>query len=640
MAGTAAAQFNITGTVTGPSSAPVPLVELRLYTGTGIAIGIPVTVTSASGTYAINGLPSGSYLVEFRPPAVTRLLAAQLPVTVSGAHATRNAPLEAGVLLSGYVRDTAGVGIPAIDLQVRDRRTRELILTPGDDTDAVGFYDVVVPPSEYDLEWRAIAAGSLPWIPVVMREVVETDTVIDVTMVVGMFVSGRITDILGVPLAGANLDFIDQATGIKALTPGDNTLADGTFTAQVPVGVYTVVVKPLPGTHLLAGLLVNVNVATNMTGLNASLQPGVLVSGVVTGPGGQPVEGVDIDVNHAASGVPLTLAYDVTDIAGAYQIVVPQGAFDVVFSPPVATVLPCLTAAARTIVFDTVLNAALPAGALLTGSVTSGGVPVPGTDIDVINPLTGASQPLVDDGVGAAGTFATVVPLGTWHVEIEPPLATGLVAQRLLNRPVNGTVNLPVALVAGLRLTGTLTSAQGAPVPGANVDARRMSDLVEVFTPADHTNALGVYVMIVPAGNYRLVFKPGAPYTPADSLSLDNQLVLVDSVVNASMPGASAVDPTVLPGARVSGVRASPNPFNPLTRIRFTLGQAGPTRLAVHGLDGRLVRLLADGVLAAGDHEWTWDGRDDRGRPMSSGLYLAIVTSGGSSQSTKLALVK
>lgn len=639
-AGPAAAQFNITGTVTNPSAAPVPQVELRLFTGTGIAIGIPVTLTAANGTYLISGLPSGSYLVEFRPPAATHLLAARLPVTISGGPAVRNAPLAEGFLLSGYVRDTNGTGIPAIDLQVFDRDLNVQVFTPGDDTDANGFYDVVVPEGDYDLEWRAPAAGSQPWIPVTMRERIDTDISIDVTLVIGMLVSGRVVDYLGTPLGGVNLDFIDEATGIKALTPGDNTLVDGTYVARVPLGTYTVQAKPLPATRRRAAEITGVTVAANVAGLDFSLLPGVLLSGVATRPGGIPVAGVDVDVIDSATGALVLTPFDVTDLTGSYQLVAPQGTFDIVFSPPVATVLSCLTVSAQSTLLDKVVNAALTPGVVLGGTVTSGGLAVAGTDIDVIDPVTGRSIPLVGDGVGAAGTFSTVVPPGTWHLEFEPPLAAGLIAQRSLNVVVAGNLNLPVALVAGLRITGTVTDALGTPVAGVNVDAHRQSDLFEVFTPGDHTNALGVYQMIVAPDTYRLVFKPGAPYMAGTSFALDNQIVATDRVINLSFPGATSVDGEPTPALGLHSLRAEPNPFNPNTRIRFTLGRAGAVQVAVYGLDGRRVRMLVDDVLAAGEHEWSWNGRADDGRALSSGVYLAVALADGGAQSTKLVLVK
>jgi hypothetical protein len=65
-----------------------------------------------------------------------------------------------------------------------------------------------------------------------------------------------------------------------------------------------------------------------------------------------------------------------------------------------------------------------------------------------------------------------------------------------------------------------------------------------------------------------------------------------------------------------------PNPFNPNTIIAFSLPERTRVRLEVLDVRGRRVRRLHDGVLPAGEHRARWDGRDDRGRPVASGIYL------------------
>jgi hypothetical protein len=69
-----------------------------------------------------------------------------------------------------------------------------------------------------------------------------------------------------------------------------------------------------------------------------------------------------------------------------------------------------------------------------------------------------------------------------------------------------------------------------------------------------------------------------------------------------------------------------PNPFNPATRIRYTVGtkqtQPVPVSLKIYNVLGQLVRTLVDEEKAAGSHRVTWDGRDDGGQKLSSGVYL------------------
>jgi hypothetical protein len=85
---------------------------------------------------------------------------------------------------------------------------------------------------------------------------------------------------------------------------------------------------------------------------------------------------------------------------------------------------------------------------------------------------------------------------------------------------------------------------------------------------------------------------------------------------------------------------ASPNPFNPLTRIRFTLPAAGRVNVCVYDLAGRLVRVLVDAVLPATTHVAQWNGRDDADHAVSSGVYFYRVTAGTESYTGRMALVK
>jgi photosystem II stability/assembly factor-like uncharacterized protein len=86
---------------------------------------------------------------------------------------------------------------------------------------------------------------------------------------------------------------------------------------------------------------------------------------------------------------------------------------------------------------------------------------------------------------------------------------------------------------------------------------------------------------------------------------------------------------------------AAPNPFNPATTLRFRTGAAGAARLTVYDARGRQVRMLVNQQLPAGEHAARWDGRDDAGRTVAAGVYLARVTaSSGETTTAKLMLAK
>ncbi len=84
----------------------------------------------------------------------------------------------------------------------------------------------------------------------------------------------------------------------------------------------------------------------------------------------------------------------------------------------------------------------------------------------------------------------------------------------------------------------------------------------------------------------------------------------------------------------------APNPFNPQTAVVFELARGGPVRLEVFDVRGRLVRRLLDGPLPAGRQSAVWDGRDDAGRDVASGTYLARLTAGAHTQMGKMQLVR
>ncbi len=84
-----------------------------------------------------------------------------------------------------------------------------------------------------------------------------------------------------------------------------------------------------------------------------------------------------------------------------------------------------------------------------------------------------------------------------------------------------------------------------------------------------------------------------------------------------------------------------PNPFNPSTTIGFSVSQSGSVLLDIYDLTGRHVRTLLSGQTAAGHHTVRWDGRDDRGSSVGSGVYFYRLKAGANSAvSKKMLLMK
>ena len=87
-------------------------------------------------------------------------------------------------------------------------------------------------------------------------------------------------------------------------------------------------------------------------------------------------------------------------------------------------------------------------------------------------------------------------------------------------------------------------------------------------------------------------------------------------------------------------VRNYPNPFNSATTIAFEIPRQGNVSVRVLSLNGRCVRNLISGTFEAGSHEIRWDGRDDRGCAVPSGVYVARVLAGGAAAAHKIVVTQ
>jgi len=129
----------------------------------------------------------------------------------------------------------------------------------------------------------------------------------------------------------------------------------------------------------------------------------------------------------------------------------------------------------------------------------------------------------------------------------------------------------------------------------------------------------------------------GIPVRPQDSDAMDqtwvaNYLAFMGCDPLTEQP-ADVFAPTDrgLAGGRVPAdgglwLSIAPNPGVTYSEIRCDLPQAGLISLAIHSLEGRLVRQIVSAPLRGGERCYHWDGRDASGRPVGPGAYLAVLT--------------
>jgi flagellar hook assembly protein FlgD len=83
-----------------------------------------------------------------------------------------------------------------------------------------------------------------------------------------------------------------------------------------------------------------------------------------------------------------------------------------------------------------------------------------------------------------------------------------------------------------------------------------------------------------------------------------------------------------------------PNPFNPSTVVSFTVPEKEKVSIRVYDVSGRFVRTLADRTFEPGMHSVTWDGTNDGGRHVGSGVYFCRMDAAGFSKTRKLVLIR
>lgn len=83
-----------------------------------------------------------------------------------------------------------------------------------------------------------------------------------------------------------------------------------------------------------------------------------------------------------------------------------------------------------------------------------------------------------------------------------------------------------------------------------------------------------------------------------------------------------------------------PNPFNPATAIRFSIARTSEVNLSIYSITGQRVRTLIQGAKESGFYAIEWDGSDDTGNRVGSGVYLCVLKSGRQTRSQKMVIVR
>lgn len=125
-------------------------------------------------------------------------------------------------------------------------------------------------------------------------------------------------------------------------------------------------------------------------------------------------------------------------------------------------------------------------------------------------------------------------------------------------------------------------------------------------------------------------------YLVSDLFSLGDPVPLLPSL--PPMPQFADDAPDLTKATGLTSIY--PNPFNPTTTVGFYLEHSSSVLLRVYDTRGALVRTLRDERLPAGEHQVEWNGRDDQGHVVATGVYFARLVAGRHRSSQKMVMVK
>lgn len=543
--------------------------------------------------------------------------------------------------LNGRITGPGGAGVYPLDIDVYDNRSGAAVTVSGDSTNANGDYSITVPSGRYDLVFQP--HPSLHLFDDRRNGINVTTTVTtNRTLVAGRYVSGRIVGPDGVGVPNVNLNFFDPATG-DAVTQvqGDLTNATGDFQAMVLPGLWDIEIVPNIATRKVPRLYASVNVTSTDAALGLiPVAAGHLVTCSVSDASLFPISGADLDVLPAGSSSKLFTPGDNTAATGLVSFVVPPGVYDFIASPP--GVLPYATCTARAIVVNADMalpNLVLPPGFALSGhSVTSGGVPVAGVDVDVDSLPLKRRLDTPNDVTNATGNVSVLVPAHKFRVTFAPTVATRLLPVVFDSLQITGATPLGnVVHLAGHWVNVNVTeNFTGLPVEDVDLEFIEPATGKTFMTVEDVTGRTGTCRVVTDSRLFTLVLH--SPAAGLNDVTITNFRTLNDTTINVSLTyNAAGVGDGAASGLALSAPWPNPARAGVHTSIQSALPVEA--ELSAWDLAGRRVATVFQGRVL-GRHAVQWDARDERGAPVAPGVYLLRLSDGRTTTSRRVAVMR
>ncbi len=516
-------------------------VDLDVYTATGEKLDVTAS-SQIDGTYQLGPLPAGDYLLRADPSLVQgyiRLyypaeLAASsstlIPVTVNNATPAINFTLPQAGSISGTITDAvSGLPLSNIDLDAYDALTGTFIdVTTRSDTN--GNYQLGPLPSG-DIILRAQPDSTQGWVLEYFNQATDFNSATPINVTAGTdasgtdfslqpggWITGTVTDNLGNPLSGIDLDVYDELG--QRLTYNAATEANGSFSiGAIPAGNYHLRVDPtiaqgFPRLYypnaltLNGGSFITVNASQITSNVDFTLPAAGSLQGTITDlTSGTGLAAVDLDI-YLSTGERLDVnAVSAAD--GSYQLgpLLPgeylvradpsllQGYMRLYYPSaltPGTAVPVSITANTVTTNIDFALDQAGSASGLITDAVS--GSPIAGIDLDAFDAATGRYIGVTTRSAPDGSYQLGPLPVGTVILRADPNTTQGWQHQ-YYNLALTAATATPIAISAGTDtpgvnfnltsagwITGTIQDTQGNPLDNIQIDLYNATSLVRIQT--------------------------------------------------------------------------------------------------------------------------------------------------------------
>lgn len=196
--------------------------------------------------------------------------------------------------------------------------------------------------------------------------------------------------------------------------------------------------------------------------------------------------------------------------------------------------------------------------------------------------------------------------------------------ENIINYGLNGTATL----------SGNVSSTDNNNISNVSIAIRNLQGQLISYSMSNQTGQFNLKNL--PNGNVQIIVSKMGYNSIVEEITLQNNNNF-DYVLTPRVTNENDVTLPVINGISISNY---PNPFNPTTTIAFNLSTNDNISLDIYNIKGQKVKNLYKGYASTGTHKIVWDGRDNNGNEVSSGIYFTKISGQHSSAFNKMILMK